>query len=81
MQDELLVLRDLDQLRDVVERPGEVDVGVTAGAKDAEVPVQADVDARGLHARGVEGVDADAPRCDRGADVTIREHHRREVWG
>ncbi len=80
VEDERLRLLDLDELGDVVKRPREVDVRMAARPEHAEETIETDVEARGLHAGRIEWIDPDAPRRDRGADVTIREHHRGEVW-
>ena len=75
MEDEGCVA-DLDELRDVIERTGEVDVRMMARAEDAEPPVQPDVEARRLHAAGVERLDADPSTLDLSPDVAVGEDHQ-----
>ena len=75
MQDEGLALLRLDQRGEVVLAYRGVDVGVPRVVEDPEQVVQPDVDAGGLDQAVVEGVDAQPPRGDFGADVAIGEQH------
>src|SRR5207253_4364757 len=79
MEDEGRAAAHLHELGDVVEWIREVDVRVLARAEHAKEAIEADVDRRRLHARGVEGIDADPARSDRRTDVTIRQDHEPEV--
>jgi hypothetical protein len=75
VQHERLIGLSLDQPGEVglVERG--VDDRVLVVVEQPKVPVKADVDAGGLHHRGVERVEADPTRRDLGADVAVGEQH------
>src|SRR5258708_14645297 len=66
----------LDELREIVERLGEIDVGVVARTEHPEHAIETDVEARRLDARRVEGIDPDAAAVDLGADVAVGEDHQ-----
>ena len=75
VEDERRVAVDLDQLGQVLLRLLDVDVRVTGVVEDAEVAVDADVDARRLEQRLVVGVDPDAPLVDQPPDRPVGENH------
>jgi hypothetical protein len=76
MEDErLFLVRDLDELREVLHRFLDVDVRVARVAKDTEETVDADVDARGLQELLGVRIDADAPLFEQPADGAIGENH------
>ena len=58
MKDERLVILDVEQLGEVRLRVAHVDVGVAVVAKDAEGPVEVQVDRRWLEIARVVGIDA-----------------------
>ena len=60
---------------------GRVDVGVLVVVEQAEVPVEAHVDARGLNHLGVRRFETDAPGCQFGLDVAIGEKHEVSLSG
>src|SRR3954465_3320476 len=78
VQDERLVAVRLDLGGEVVLLQGGVDVGVPGVVEYPEVPVQPDVDARGLHQPGVVGLEPEPPLGDRGLDVAIGQQHGAE---
>ena len=71
VQDEGLVAVGLDLAGEVGLVRSRVDVRVAMVLEDPEVPVQPDVDRRGLHHRGVEGVHRDPTRLDLGQHVAV----------
>ena len=75
MEDERLVVRDLDELRQLLLLRLDVDVRVARVAEDPEVAVDADVDAGGLHQRGLVRLDADAALAQQAPDSAIGEDH------
>jgi hypothetical protein len=79
VQDEGLVRRRLDHPREVVLLQRRVDVGVGVVVERAEVPVEAQVHARGLQQRLVVRVERDASGGDLGADVAVGEQHPRTL--
>src|SRR5918999_4806913 len=78
VEDERPLLADIDQLRQVVLRFLDVDERVARVVEDAEVAVDADVDARRLEERGVVGIDRDAALVEQPLDGAVRENHERE---
>ena len=62
---------DLDELRQVLLLDLDVDMRVQVVAEDAEVPVDADVDARRLEQRGVVRIDLDPALADQALDGAI----------
>ena len=76
VEDEGLVVVDLDELGQVLHRLLDVDVRVARVAEDAEVAVDANVDARRLDEALVERVDSDAPLGHEAADRAVGEDHR-----
>src|SRR3954454_2952520 len=74
MQDERLAV-DLDELRQILLRLLDVDVRVARVAEDAEVAVDANVDARRLEQGGVVRVDPDAALVEQAPDRSVGENH------
>jgi len=75
MQNERFVTHRLDgpgQLRLIC---GGINMRVPMILKDAEVPIETDIDARGLHHVGRIGFQPDTADIDLGLDVTVREQH------
>ena len=77
VEDERLVVRHLDELRELLLLGLDVDERVARVPEHAEQAVAADVEARRLHETGVVGVDADPARLDQPPDGAVGEHHRR----
>ena len=77
VEDERLVVLDLDELREALLLRLDVDEGVARVAEHAKQAVDAHVEARRLHERGLVGVDADPARLDQTPDGAVGEHHRR----
>src|SRR6476659_594963 len=75
MEDERAVAVDLDELRQVLLRLLDVDEGVARVVEDAEVAVDAHVDARGLEQRFVVGVDPDPTLREQPLDRPVGEDH------
>ena len=75
MQDERALVVDLDELGQLLLRLPYVDERVAVVVEDAEVAVDAHVDARRLQQRLVVGVDADPPLVEQPADRPVRENH------
>ena len=71
MQDEWLITLGLDQAGEVGLLDARVDVGVSVVLKDAEPAVKADVDARRLDHRLVEGLDGYASGVHFGKEVAV----------
>ena len=75
VEDERLLAVDLDQLRQVLLRLLHVDVRVARVAEDAEVAVDAHVDARRLEQRLVVRVDPDPALGQQAPDRPVGEDH------
>ena len=75
MQDERLAVVDLDELGQLVLGLRDVDVRVAGVAEDAEEAIGPNVEARGLHQRGVVRVDPDPARLDQPTDGAVGENH------
>ena len=75
VEDEGLVARRLDQLRQLGHGALDVDEAVAAVAEDAEAPVAAHVDRGRLHEGQIQRVEADAAAVEGGADVPVAEDH------
>ena len=73
VQDERPVVLDLDELRQLVLRLLDVDVRIARVVEDAEVPVDAHVDARGLQQRLVVGIDLDPALAEEPRDRPVGE--------
>ena len=71
----LLVVRDLDELGEVLHRLLDVDVRVARVAEDAEKPVDAHVHARGLEEVLGVRIDADASLFEQPADGAVGQNH------
>ena len=76
MEDEGLLVGDGDELGQVLHPLADVDVGVAGVVEDAELPIDADVDARRLDQIRVVGVEGDPAGVDLLADRAVAEHHR-----
>jgi hypothetical protein len=76
VQDEGLVAGHLHHLRQGRHLAPHVDVGIPRVGEDAELPVDVQIDRRGLDARVVERVDLDAARRELLADVDVGQDHR-----
>ncbi len=75
VEDEGRLAVDLDELRQLLLWLLHVDERVAGVVEDAEVAVDADVDARGLQLRLVIGLDLDPPLQELAGDRPICEHH------
>ena len=78
VQDERSLIVDLDELRQVLLRFPDIDVGVPRVVEDAEEPIDADVDARRLEQRIVVGVDEDPTLVQQSRDRPVGEDHGRD---
>src|SRR5438034_11455420 len=74
MQDERIVV-DLDELGQLLLRLLDVDVRVARVVEDAEVAVDADVDARRLEERSVIRIDLDPAVGDEALDRAVGQDH------
>ena len=77
VEDERLVAVDLDELGQILLRLLDVDERIARVAEDAEVAVDAHVDARRLEQRLVVGVDADPPFGEQSPDRAVGKNHAR----
>src|SRR4029453_3571785 len=77
MEDERLVAVHLDQLGQILLGFLDVDERIARIAEDAEVAIDAHVDARRLEERFVVGLDADAPFGQQAPDRAVGEDHTR----
>ena len=77
VEDERLVAVHLDQLGQVLLSLLDVDERIARVAEDAEVAVDAHVDARRLEERFVVGLDADAPFGEQAPDRAVGKDHAR----
>src|SRR5437588_2458663 len=75
VEDERLARGDLEGLGDVLQRLADVDERVADVVEDAEVPVEPDVDARGLDQRGIVRLQHDAAGRDLLPDRRVAEDH------
>src|SRR3990170_4835477 len=75
VEDECLVARHLDELGQLLLLRLDVDERIAGVAEDAEVAVDAHIEARWLHELGVERLDPDAAFGDESADRSIGEDH------
>ena len=73
MEDERLVVRDRQELRQIGLRRSHIDVGVAVIPKDPERAIQVEVDRRRLQVLWVVRVDAHVAALERRADVAIRQ--------
>ena len=67
---------DLDRLGQLLHRLLDVDIGVARVPEDAEIPVDAHVDARGLHERVVERLELDCALVEQAPYRPVGEDHR-----
>ena len=79
VQDERLLALRLEQLGQVVLSHSRVDVRVPVVGEDAEVPIEADVHAGGLHHRLVVRVQAHPALAQRGLEVPVAQQHARTL--
>src|SRR5215210_4129397 len=77
MEDEGALVVDLDELRQLLLRLLDVDERVARVVEDAEVAIDAHVDARGLEQGLVVRVDLDPTFADQPADRAVGENHAR----
>jgi hypothetical protein len=76
MQDEGLVLLHLDLLGELVHSLFDIDHSIAVVVKGPKESVDVNVHRGGLDIRWVEGIDADAARLDRLANIAVGEDHR-----
>ena len=75
MEDERLVSGDLDELGQLLLLGLHVDVRIAGVTEYPEIAVDAHVEARGLHQRGVERLDPDPALVDQPPDCAVGENH------
>ena len=81
MEDERRLVVDLDELGQLLLLLLDVDVRVARVAEDAEVAVDAHVDARRLHQRLVVRLDLDPALAEQAPDRPVGENHRARFYG
>jgi hypothetical protein len=81
MEDERLVPDHLDELREALLLRLHVDERIAGVAKDAEIAVDAYVEARRLHEGRLVRIDADPTLVEESPDGAIREDHEAILRG
>src|SRR5688500_9260949 len=75
MEDERLVALDLDQLGEALHRRADVDIRIARVVEDAELPVDADVDAGGLDEPRIVWIDDDPAGRQLCLDGAVGQDH------